>query len=228
MLICKKCNAQNPLGRVFCIACGGKLDLQHMSSDEVAAANRKSLFSRFWWILPAIVVLILLICVGLALWPNTALVGAEGTRGGGRRVETQLTMAAGLVPGQTVRQEYTEKDINGYFQFFKDGKIGADSVRITISQGMFMARMSKTLWAPKFAKGIKLRVTYDVTCVPVGGLAVVRKASVGHLPVAGPFRKIAVGGLYGVLAAQKEWKGMANITDLKADTGKLMVVAAKK
>ena len=36
MVKCTKCGADNPLGRVFCQACGSKLDLSAMTSESVA------------------------------------------------------------------------------------------------------------------------------------------------------------------------------------------------
>ena len=36
MITCGSCGSENELGRVFCVQCGGKLDLSAMTSEVVA------------------------------------------------------------------------------------------------------------------------------------------------------------------------------------------------
>lgn len=229
MLICGKCNTQNQLGRVFCSSCGAKLDLSNMGSEAIGAFQKKSTLARFWWIAPAVLGVIILVNLVLALWPASRLIGAEGTRVGGRRVEQQLQAMLQAAPGQAILQEYTEKDINGYFQFFKDGKVGFDSVRVSVQPNAVVVRTSSTLFKiPLGKKPLAMRLTYTVNAVPAGNQMHLVSASIGHLPALGPLRTMVFRKLYGNLSAQREWKGMANLGDIKAEAGKLKVLVNKR
>lgn len=102
MLVCTKCGTENPLGRVFCGACGKKLETDGISSDDLAGSEAGNWFvenSKYFTVAGFVVVLILL---GLALWPNKATMGDAGSRVGGLRVERQISAIKRVRAGMTV------------------------------------------------------------------------------------------------------------------------------
>ena len=48
MINCAKCGTENPLGRVFCKACGEKLDLRDMSSQRVVEMQKVGWLAKHW------------------------------------------------------------------------------------------------------------------------------------------------------------------------------------
>jgi len=238
MIKCAKCGTENGLGRVFCTACGAKLDLKDMTTEQIAESLKRSWIKRYWWIFPVVIGAWLLISVVFAFWAKSPKLGAEGTRIGGRRVESSLTAAANVAANKSanvqslgIQQEYLEKDINGFFQFSKDGKMGKESiVRVKIEQGYFIVRYSRTLWTLSFGKFFtwKQRLTYSLECVPVGGLVRINSVSIGHLPVFGPLKSMVVKSIYKALSSQKEWESLRGITEIKAVPGKLIVKVNRK
>ncbi len=80
MLICKKCGVDNPMGRVFCGACGGRLDLDGLSSASVTQGRSASWFSRFWGLLVALLILVVLGIAAQCLVARTAPIGEIGNR----------------------------------------------------------------------------------------------------------------------------------------------------
>ena len=67
MLVCKKCGADNPLGRVFCGSCGGKLDMTDITSDTLADQQRASFFVAHYKKFLLVLLLLVLATVGLTL-----------------------------------------------------------------------------------------------------------------------------------------------------------------
>lgn len=229
MLICKKCGTENPLGRIFCGSCGEKLDLTHMSSGAVAEAQKVAWIRRHISKIVACVVIAVLVITGLALWPKTATIGKKGTRLGGRRMEIAINSIERLRKGDLLGLDFTEKDINGYFEFFKTKKLKADSVSVSVRHGCMALRMVRTLTRWQMSKfEIVPKISCDVLCVPEqGGRVKVSKASIGHLPLLGPAKMPVVRAMREIVAGQKEWAGFEYLADIKMDEEKVSVLIKK-
>jgi len=238
MIKCQKCGTENALGRVFCNSCGAKLDLTAMTSESIADSMKQSWIKKFWWIFPSIIGAWILVCLVLVFWARSPKIGEEGTRIGGKRVQSSLAAAGNVVGNKSpnvqavgIQQTYTEKDINGFFQFNKDGKMGKESmVRVDIENGYFILRYSKTLWTLKAGKYFtwKQRLTHNLELVPAGGVVRIKSVSTGHLPLLGPCRGMVIKSVYKALSSQNEWASLKYLGDVKAEKDKFIVKVDRK
>ena len=228
MLNCPNCGTDNPLGRVFCVNCGGKLDLEGMSSEEVAEKQMPSWFSRHWPKLVVLAVILLLIPVGLALWPRTARVGEEGKPRGGRRIVTDMSMIGRLSKGQKTTRKLNEADINGYFEYTVKKKLEDFTVSVDVHEGWCLVRAVRSFgkvdlkafkWEPK--------VSYDLKCIPHSGMLIPKGVSIGHQGVFGPFKTMAVKAVHKRLSSLREWKYVSHITDIEMADDTISLSAKK-
>src|ERR1035437_2744940 len=109
-MLCSRCGNQNPLGRVFCTKCGTKLELSHMTAEHVVEIKKSwtDPFIRHWRLLAAAVVVLAMVLVALAFWPQTMQIGKEGTRVDGRKVDVGLASLRVLRPGEVRKLEFAE------------------------------------------------------------------------------------------------------------------------
>jgi hypothetical protein len=218
----------NPLGRVFCGGCGSKLDLSNMGRDAVVEKVKASWFEILWPKALALLVVALLAMVVFAFWPQTNPIGKEGTRAGGQRVINSLGAMAELQAGRALGKDFPEEDINGYFKFFKAEKLKLDSLSIATKPGYFQAHFVRAM-APinlGFFQ-VQPKFSYDLFCVPVAGYVQVRDVWMGHMHWVGPFRSSIVQSLYRQLASDPDWKALRDLSELKAEQGRLFATVAK-
>ena len=230
MVTCQKCGEKNPLGHVFCKKCGNKLDLSAMTSDNVARVTKPNWFKRYSMELIGLPVVLVALAIILAIWPRTDLVGEKGTLIGAKRVENALLAFGSVKPGQTMGalQSFSEKDINGYFEYVQAPKLHATSVSVVIGDGYVRARVIRTLfsmviWKIRFSP----KSSVEWVCVPVEGRLAVVKGSIGHLPMAGPGKGIMAGKLAALFASQREWAGLSYVKDVKLQTGTAGLVVGR-
>lgn len=231
MIICKKCGTQNPLGRVFCQSCGTKLDLSAMSTDVVSEAVKVNWFVKHWTKFAILLVAILLIPVFLSLWSVQGAIGEKGVRVKAKdAVERNLTLVTGLRAGQRVGPEFTEADINGYFENFENEKLKIDGFSVSIKKGLITARLLKSFFKIKAGEYIvPIGFSYEVSCVPSSGRLLVGEARLGHLPLVGGTKSIASGAILKTLAADERWAPLSkDIEDIKLVDGKITVVINRK
>lgn len=228
MIVCNKCGNSNPLGRVFCGACGSKLDLRDLSSENMAQITKKPIISLKWLKLLWILLIVPIVLAGLAFWPDAAPIGKEGTRLGSQRVDGSLRLFQDLKKGRTLGREFTEEDINGYFKFDKAAKLQAESITMQVFEGYLQLRVVRAMNRIKLGS-VELvpRVSYDLYCVPMGSLLRVSKVRMGHLSCAGPLKTSVIRKIYGMVAAEKEWAVFTDMTELKPVPGKVTVVLTK-
>jgi len=228
MLICRKCGASNPLGRVFCTNCGGKLDTSSVTSEDVAAQQREGLFARHWKKLLYIPLILVVVVVALALWPHAPTIGQKGTPVGGRRAKVQLETLRELADGRSMTVTLTERDVNAYIEYCLADSLRADALSIAVREGYFGVRMTRAMKARQIGSfRIVPRFSYDALFVPAGGTVVARKAAIGHLPLWGPFRNMAVKTIYGVVSTQNEWANLRHATKFEVGGGKIAIHARK-
>lgn len=228
MIICPKCGNQNPLGRVFCGACGNKLDLNHMSSDHVATMTRKSTISLAWLRFLPLLLLPVIVMVAMALWPDTEIIGKKGTLLGGQRVQSALNGLANVGKGRTLGRDFTEEDINGYFEFIKTPALKVRSVSIQTGEGYFRLHVVRNLTAMQLGSVvIEPAVSYDLYCSPAGGMLRVLKVRMGRLGWLGPMKTSVIRKVYAMLSAQPEWATFGNVSEIRASAGKIAVTVQK-
>lgn len=225
MVLCKKCGADNQLGRVFCSACGAKLDLRNMSSSAMAA--RKPAIPWLKILLPkfiAVLAVLVLLPVALALWPQPQPIGKKGSKIGGQRVIGALQAMTYLGRGATLGRSFSEEDLNGYFEYFKAQKLNAESISVRVAQGYFVVRVVRAI-GPWNVGPYKLnpRVSQELICVPAGSRLSIDGAAIGHLTWLGPFQTSVASRLYRLVAAEPEWAIFQNLAEMRAEPGRISV-----
>jgi hypothetical protein len=230
MVTCNRCGVENPLGRVFCGGCGGKLDLSQMGRDTVAEKVKINWFLLHWRKFLVGIVVLLLALVALAFWPQTRpIIKKEVTVLGGQRVVGALRVLENLRPGRTLGRDFTEEDINGFFEFVKSKEMGAKSVSVVVGDGWFRVRVIRLLGSFKFGTFVvEPTVSYDLMCVPMGGIVRVTQLTMGHLTWLGPFRRTVLRRVHGMFAAAPEWAVLLNANDIQAEEGKIWLEVGKK
>jgi len=226
MLICENCGVDNPLGRVFCIGCGGKLDLNNMSSDQVAESQRQTWIAMHWSKFVALFVVFLLVLVGMALWPQAGVIGKPGKPNDARRVSSDLRSLASASRGL---KKFAEKDVNAYFEYRAKKELKGTSISVDVQKGWSSVRVIRSFGKLdlKFVK-VPLTLSYDLRCMPVGGMLHVRSASMGHMGMIGPLKTIVVKQVYGTVSALRDWKNLKNITKIEMDDDDKIMVTVKK
>ncbi len=229
MITCGACGSENELGRVFCVQCGGKLDLSAMTSEAVAEQVKVSFMRKHWPKFAIGVVVVILGIFGLTFWPTSPFEASEGTSVGGRRVDSQLRAMSRLSKGRTVAYVFKEADINGYFQYGKGKEMGLGEVRVKCMPGYLRVHVTdkmfeKTIFGVVLSPG----TSYDMYCVGVGGSLVVRKVKKGHLGMVGPGRTRIVRMFYRKILEKNGFDSFKYATDIKVEEGQVRVTVSNK
>lgn len=229
MITCGGCGAQNDLGRVFCVQCGGKLDLSAMTSQVVAEQVQVGFVRKHWPKFAIGVVVIILAIYGLTFWPTGSIGGQVGTSVGARRVESYLRSMAGLSKGRTVAYEFKESDINGYFQHGKGNEMGLGAVTVKCMPGVLKVHIATSMFKQSIG-GVVLEpgTTYEMSCIGVAGNLIVRKVQKGHLGLVGPGKNGAVRKFYKKIAANNGFDAFKYATDIVIDEGKVRVTVSNR
>jgi hypothetical protein len=229
MIKCQKCGTENPLGRVFCMRCGNKLELTALSSEVVQEKLKLSFWQKHKNKFFTTILLILIILIALILWPNTEVVGEKGVPLGRQRVEEVLKALAQTPPGQSGMATFSEKDLNTYFELALVPKAKLESFSIFIKEGFFFVRMVKPIFSISFLK-IKIAplLSFEMYCVPIkDNQVLIRQAKVGHFPLKGATQKIAARAIEKQLAEDSAWALHRYIAQIKAEPGQLTIVVKK-
>ncbi len=227
MIVCTKCGARNPLGRVFCADCGAKLDLSNMSSQAVADMQRVSWIRKHWPKLAIGGVGLLVLFVVMALWPRSGTIGDEGKPVGRSRATTSLGLLGQAKSGvvRNLEVEFSEGDINGYFAFGKNAQMRLRSCSVDIEQGYFRVRVVRQLAALKLgAFKWEPQISYDLVCVPVANVVRPAKAAMGHFAMVGPLKTSVFKKVWALMAAQREWAALTAASEIRAEKDKLVLV----
>jgi hypothetical protein len=225
MLICKKCGADNPAGRVFCGGCGGKLD---QSNFATARPKREWDRQRIITIVNACVaptLTIIVVVIALICWPT----GAEPTPGvseeAAKKVTGQLKTLEALKLGQSLTLTLSESDINSYLKFIRARELGLDAVQVSLETGYVMVHLRRKSTRLKLGK-LQATVSYDLTCVPVKNRLLVQKVSAGHLPL-GPFKGSALRTMRRLFVGGREHELLRDITDITVEKDSAQVSCVK-
>lgn len=227
MMTCNKCGNDNPLGRVFCVSCGSKLDLSHMTSATVTEQQQVNFFVAHARDFASLLLLIPVLLIASAFWPSLSPIGQPGVASGTSGVTRQLGVLTTIARGRAVSLEISEKDINGYLQYSRIKKTPVSSLSVRCMPGAMVARMVKPLMPPITLGSIRLepKISYEVVCVPIGRQVGIARASIGHLRAVGPLRSIAVAPFLGLLKGGREERILGQVSEMRVEEGKLILTA---
>jgi hypothetical protein len=220
MLKCAKCGSENPLGLVFCSACGSKLDLRNMRLEQVermAAPKQRVSVSRR---LMQLVVLLVALSAVAAAWPRGERIGKEGSEADGKRLVDRLSVVGRLRPGQSLGITLREPEINGYLQHFKREPLALQSFSVRLTPDLLEGRIVRSLGAFRVGeREFESRISMDFSCAPAPDGLVVTRCALGHLPLCGPLRAAAMNRVFSSMSSQAEWRtwrdvvGKVNVQD---------------
>lgn len=228
MIICTKCGTDNPLGRVFCGKCGSKLDLKDMTSDKVVENIEVSWWSIHGKKIIILIVLILLTPLGLALWPSTQPIGKAGDASKEGVLATKIRQVAAMRAGQAYSFAFPEDEVNGYAAA-RAAALGYKSLSIQVTAGATAVRAVKPLAVTISGKQyLNLPMSVDIMTVPgtpSGFMAT--SVKMGHMPMFGPLKGLAVGIATKSLVADKDVAVLSSPGEVKMEDGLLTVVYRK-
>jgi hypothetical protein len=229
MVICGKCGAENALGRVFCGKCGAKLDTAAVRPETIARAGRRNPLLKHWPKLLWVLLGAACVCAGLAFWPRLSALGESGTRPAGKDLQRRLDAAARLPPGSRLVVTLSEQALNGYIEHFKLPDLKADGYSVALEPGLVHARLVRTLgpytlgdWA------LAPAMSWDLWLTPVGGRLLVRRASIGHLGVAGPLRTAVARRFAATVGGDPQWRAWTpGISRIEIDDGEVRLTVER-
>ena len=113
---CQVCGYPNDLGHLFCMKCGGKLDLSNIR-DEIDGEHQSESVKGRLFIVGVVLIVIVVVLLVAALWPSKPFKREGAT--GGRRELAEGAMSRLQSMAETTREPYTnepvrEVDINAW------------------------------------------------------------------------------------------------------------------
>jgi len=190
---CSQCGTENALGRVFCSGCGLKLESANISQESLAKAQRPAktvkLASRIVGILVAISAVVLL---SFMHWPSP-IDADEGTRRAGNTATRKLDLVDRQIKTGSLRlvsQNFTEKDVNGYFIFHGSKK--RRLLDVAFHEGHFEARLVSSIGPITIGsfESPALRLSRKVRGRASASGIEITHGSIGHVPMIGPLKGI--------------------------------------
>jgi len=221
MLVCRHCGAQNPLGRIFCSACGSKLDGTTMApAGGGKGAWRDHWVWRFWKPFVFVVVVAIAIPLILARIPQTERIGAApASKVGVQRVRVKLDAMAELKANRRLEVAFSESDLNAYFKYGKAQDLGFESVSVDIRPDAMQVRVVKV---GKQILGFTIPVSYDFTFTPAGPAVRSGKVRKGSLTLMGASRFRPVTELYRVMAADRDWRAFDALKTIRMEADRVV------
>ncbi len=226
VVVCQKCGTENPMGRVFCGNCGRKLEITrdgtHFKSKP--EFNWKTVIKFLNWLV-APVMTIVVICTALRYWPNQIVLPKGLEKSQADAVASQLQGIAEMRVGQSATVIFREDDVNAYFKYNRLENLGLEGCRVTFEKGFLELRTRKRVewsigkWVP--------RLSYDVLCMPFGKRLVIRKVSVGHLPLWGFGKKGTVRDVRRIFLDGPEHKLLKDVTGITIEKDEIHVSIKK-
>ncbi len=225
-LPCPQCGVENPLGRVFCPACGGRLNFARPDEENLTLEERLGIDLRKWGRrLLSLCAIGFVVCVALALWPRARLLGEQGKTVGARRALTRMKTLANVAEGRSLGANFAEADINAYLAHYKAKRLKLASFSVEVLEEHCKVRIVRSLGTVDFGIfEVDPTFSYDLTCVAYEGRLYVRKASIGHLPLRGFLKKPAVSAVRRHLAGESEARLLAEVDEIEMSKGQVSLV----
>lgn len=184
---CSKCGYQNELGRVFCAHCGTKMDLRAMSAGELKDRREVDVAGMVRRILTPVVVILLLLVVALALWPDRGP-DVRFDKAGAIQVPMKAkAVRAAISYNQSAKLDLSEGELNGFLE--ERGRTRKlDRLVIDLKPGVFNLYAVQS-WGPStnvtWLAGIRMPFSMTVRGSFRSGIMTLEGARVGHLPLPG-------------------------------------------
>ncbi|MCO5060809.1 MAG: zinc ribbon domain-containing protein [Kiritimatiellae bacterium] len=182
---CSACGAPTPLGRVFCMKCGAKLD-----HNNLRRAGGSDVGRQIFRALRLVLALALLLAL-VQMVRTVPQKGRIGTSEDAQRFLLRLQhLDSGIVKGQQVEEIVSEAELNAYFQVLVSRSRGRGDNPASISADLLAinAQLSPDtlaiVWRTKIGA---LPLTYEATCQPAAGESGLqwnlKRVRMGHLPL---------------------------------------------
>ena len=221
---CAKCDHLNPPDRMFCGNCGAKLPLAKNPFEDVPQPSRvKPLLKQ----IPRLITLLILLCLGLAVWPP-AYIGMEGRHRSAEVFSEKIQkLRDGVESGRKVTVVVNETGINAFLKkrlnkYLKQNQFARGtllkSVRMMITPQDLLLQV-KTDHGP-------LTLTRQIRGVPKVEnnkfVFDVEKVSLGILPLPPPLDNFVSGRIKRIFAQMDdEREVVANLSRIELSEGKV-------
>lgn len=185
---CGSCGHRNPMGRLYCMSCGAKLEVTEKSVSAAGAAGRRGAATGRY---VRLVINLLLLLVVVQLVRPAPFRAEIGSRADANALGRKLTVLQDAVMENRARTEVLpEAEVNAYlFEILQRSNpssrrwlgLNLQAVRLQFLDGKALAVMSAGQGA--------WQITQEITVVPVRGdggwTCNVTAMRIGHLPLPG-------------------------------------------
>lgn len=221
MITCPNCGAENALGRVFCMNCGGKLELSNMNQEDIKDLQG-GWFARNRKVIAAVAGGIILLVLLVALWPSKGLLGEEGSNSEAMWMRANLSRIERIREKQYMPLMLTEKRFNGYFANNGANELGFTSVSGEIGDDCFTVKAVKQFVSFRikgygFDIGLSILLKYGVA----DGVASLRYGAIGHIPLPGSLSKLPELILTAMIKGSKEYEAVKLTKRVELSSGQL-------
>lgn len=191
MIVCSRCGYENQLGHIFCTRCRAKLDFDHVSKRDLTRTKKSG--GRKWLRIMLIVDLLIVVAIGLALWP-LPVKARGGTSADLQQARRKMALMERV--GACPPQVFSESEVNACLAAAidinrKSGAFRMRSIKVAVKPNAILLSVAAD-WEPMMG-GVRigpLAVSYGMTGVPEmtpGGFHfAVSRGMMGHLPLPGP------------------------------------------
>ena len=228
MVICNKCGEDNPMGRVFCLGCGTKLDLKDISHEDLFKVTKLTFREKHGATVAKVLVVALLSPLGLAFWPMQSPISDEADGGAASTLERSLRKARSSVDrGGMVQLAAGGPVLNGLANK-RSSQISAQSLSFGVSNSVMSVR---AIYRPTWKLGdYKVSPIYscDVDYTADGKAIRAKTGRMGHLPLIGPAALIAAIPVGKIFSAQDEWPVTEHLDTISIKERTLRVTLKKK
>lgn len=222
---CMACSRMNPLGRLFCVGCGERLDTKNIVDVPlVSPAKRITRLVR-------LLVLLGLLLALLQMIRPVAPMGRQGAPDAHSLLLYQLeTLRQAVLNKRSMEMAFTEASINGYLHHLltnspsreSSGPVKAEvqDVRVQLLPGQVVVVMTSSLGP--------FTISYETQGQPrvaaEGFVFDVERVRIGHLPLPGPAAPWAASRLFNLFSELERERTLANAVDqITVDAGQVRV-----
>lgn len=231
--ICQKCGHGNLLGHLFCVQCGAKLDLSHVDEDMEDAATTQG-HATILKVFLLIVLIVLLVGIGLAAWPQAAFDEKKLDNGSAGRVENTLIaleMVAQRPSGSlTTRPPIEQIDANAWLaSAITSDRVKSMSVSFKRDRVTFRAVYTLGPYSLWIIETPRVPYSMEIAGKPEKGTLAVAGAQIGHLPLPGRAAQLVTSLMGKTLTGMsREKRIFERMSEIKVDEGQLTVTVTGK
>ena len=205
VVICPKCGSRNPPGRMYCMQCGGKIEMEMAETRAEKPWIGKAVSALGRAVRAAATILLLLAIV--QMMRPVAPAGSTGNAQDVQRLRQKLSLFKGAVmDGKASSQRLSEVELNAYLTDLLARSAtpdAMDSLRYRLLKVNLAVEPAAVVVVLRASLG-PVPLSYEVTGAPrVDGKRFAfapTAARFGHLPLPGPLRGWMAGRVYGVFS----------------------------